>query len=236
MRKVLVLILLLAVLGACKARPGQAGSATPGGGTARPAQEVQVEEPFVPVFTAEPIPPAVEARMRGVSYPESGALIELTELRYLRLAYYDFQGERKIGEMVCNEAIAQDLCEIFQALYEARYPICSIRLIDEFGGSDEESMRADNSSCFNYRVVSGTTRLSKHARGLAVDINPLENPYINRSGGVEPATAEAYVDRSKDFPHKIDHDDLCCRLFVERGFTWGGDWVSVKDYQHFEKP
>lgn len=189
---------------------------------------------FVPVFTAEPVPPQVEARMRGRSLPD-GASIALSELRYLRLSYYDFSGEPQVGEMVCNVAIAQDLLEIFEALYEARYPICSIRLVDDFDASDDISMSVDNTSCFNYRTVPGQRNLSRHATGMAVDVNPLENPYINRSGVVRPSGAEVYLDRSADFPHKIDRSDLCYRLFVAHGFTWGGAWAHSKDYQHFQK-
>ena len=226
--------LALAVLlsfAACR----QHGSAADQVPTEEPVAAVEAAPaPFQPVFTAEAVPPEVEARMRGKSYPE-GATISLSELRYLRLSYVDFDGEPQTGEMVCNAAIAQDLVEIFRALYEAQYPICSILLVDEFGGSDDESMKADNTSCFNFRTVPGSKSLSRHAFGMAVDVNPLENPYINRSGVVMPAEGEPYVDRSRDFPHKITRDDLCCRLFLEHGFTWGGDWSDRKDYQHFEK-
>jgi hypothetical protein len=185
------------------------------------------------VFTAEPVPAAVEARMRGVSYPDD-AEIKLSDLRYLRLSYVDFDGQEQVGELVCNKAIAEDLMAIFQALYEARYPIRSIRLIDDFGGDDEASMAADNTSCFNYRRKTGMRELSKHALGLAVDINPFENPYV-RPSRVRPAGASVYADRTKDFPHKIDKEDLCYKLFRARGFSWGGSWRSVQDYQHFEK-
>ena len=186
-----------------------------------------------PVFTAEAVPAAVEARMRGVSYPDD-AEIKLSDLRYLRLSYVDFDGQEQVGELVCNKAIAEDLVSIFQALYEARYPIRSIRLIDDFGGDDEASMAADNTSCFNYRRKTGMRELSKHALGLAIDINPFENPYV-RTARVLPAGASAFADRTKDFPHKIDKDDLCYKLFRARGFSWGGSWRSVQDYQHFEK-
>ncbi len=171
--------------------------------------------------------------MQGRSYPD-GARIPLSELRYLRLSYIDFSGNPQTGEMVCNQAIAQDLIEIFQALYQARYPICSIRLMDDFNGDDEASMQADNTSCFNYRTIAGMRRLSRHSLGMAVDINPRENPYVRRSG-VRPAGSEPFADRSRDFAHKIDRNDLCYQLFREHGFTWGGAWASVKDYQHFEK-
>ena len=194
----------------------------------------EIKTVFRPAFLCDTIPPKVEARMRGNSYPED-ATIALSELRYLQVAYYDFYGVQHMGELVCNVAIAQDLLEIFQALYEAEYRIHSIRLVDDFGGSDEASMRADNTSCFNYRTVPGQKRLSRHAMGMAVDINPLENPYIDPRGGVHPAEGASYVDRTKDFPHKIDRGDLCYKLFREHGFTWGGAWTRSRDYQHFQK-
>jgi len=202
------------------------------------AEEPQVPEavaeiPAQSIFTAQPIPPSVEARMRGVSYPED-AEIPLSDLRYLQLSYVDFDGKDQVGEMVCNQVVADDLLTIFKALYEARYPIRSIRLIDDFGGDDEASMKADNTSCFNYRKKTGMRALSKHAQGLAVDVNPFENPYV-RSSRVRPSGAEAFADRTQSFPHKIDKDDLCYRLFREHGFSWGGVWRSMKDYQHFEK-
>ena len=226
MKRVLPILLLLGLLSGCQCRQGSAPAPS-----AEPelASTVSVE----PVFTAEPIPPSVETRMRDVSYPED-AEIPLSDLRYLRLSYVDFNGGEQVGEMVCNKAIADDLLAIFRALYEARYPIRSIRLIDDFGGDDEASMAADNTSCFNYRRKTGMRELSKHALGLAVDINPFENPYV-RPSHVRPAGASAYADRTKDFPHKIDKNDLCWRLFREHGFSWGGTWRSVRDYQHFEK-
>ena len=226
-----LLLIALVPFAACRQR-GSAPAQTP---PEVPAADVETASvPFQPVFTAEAIPSEVEARMRGKSYPE-GASIALSDLRYLRLSYVDFDGVPQTGELVCNAAIAQDLLEIFRALYEAEYPICSIRLVDDFGGSDDESMKADNTSCFNFRTVAGSKSLSRHAFGMAVDVNPLENPYINRSGVVMPAEGQPYVDRSRDFPHKITRDDLCCRLFLEHGFTWGGSWSDRKDYQHFEK-
>lgn len=198
-----------------------------------PVMEEDTVAVFTPVFSSTPIPPAVAERMRGVSYPDN-AEIQMESLRYLQLAYVDFDGMDQVGELVCNKLIADDLLAIFQALYEARYPIRSIRLIDDFGADDELSMEADNTSCFNYRPISGTSRLSRHAYGLAVDVNPFENPYVRRSG-VEPHGAEEYADRGRSFPHKIDRNDLCYKLFIEHGFRWGGTWNSVKDYQHFEK-
>ena len=207
------------------------GSSTPEPAPANP-EEVSPTAPDT-VFVSTPIPPEVEARMRGVSYP-AHATIPLEDLRYLRLSYVDFEGNPQVGELVCNKRIADDLVDIFRELYKARYPIRSIRLIDDYGGKDEASMAADNTSCFNYRPKSGGRSLSKHALGLAVDVNPLENPYV-RGRTVLPADAASYVDRRQSFPHKIDKNDLCYKLFRQHGFTWGGSWGPLKDYQHFEK-
>ena len=225
MRRFLSIAVALCLLAGCQCRQGSA----PAPVVLPKAAPVSVET----VFSAEPIPASVEARMRGVSYPDD-AEIKLSDLRYLRLSYVDFNGDEQVGELVCNKAIAEDLVAIFRDLYEARYPIRSIRLIDDFRGDDEASMAADNTSCFNYRKKTGMRELSKHALGLAVDINPFENPYV-RPSRVRPAGASAYADRTKDFPHKIDKEDLCYKLFRARGFSWGGAWRSVQDYQHFEK-
>ena len=192
-------------------------------------------DPGLSAFHADTIPTAVKQRMIGNSYPEEGAEIELSELRYLKLLYYDYNGRVRHGEMVCNKAIADDLVAIFKELYKAKYPLASVRLIDDFGGDDERSMAANNSSCFNYRqATNSSTKLSAHARGMAVDINPLQNPYV-KGEEVLPESAQEYADRSVDFPHKITDEDLCCKLFRAHGFQWGGAWNSVKDYQHFEK-
>lgn len=157
------------------------------------------------------------------------------------LLYHDFNGEEQTGELICNKAVAQDMVEIFYELYQNDYQIERIRLIDEYNGDDTASMADNNTSCFNYRVVDGTTSLSKHAYGLAIDINPFYNPYVvyNKGGTgntyISPAGSEIYADRSQDFAYKIDENDLCYRLFIEHGFTWGGNWNSSKDYQHFQK-
>ena len=184
-------------------------------------------------FSAQPIPDSVFHRMQGRSWPE-GCTIRRADLRYLRLTHVDAESKEHVGEMVCNKAIANDLIEIFKELYRQKYPIQRIRLIDDYEAVDERSMRDNNSSCFCYRKVSGTTKLSKHAMGMAVDINTLYNPYV-RTGKdgrriVEPATATKYVDRRKTFPYKIVKGDLLYRLFVQHGFK-----RTMKDWQHFEK-
>ena len=189
-------------------------------------------------FSAQPIPDSVFLRMQGRSWPE-GCAVRLADLRYLRLSYFDAEKNEHVGEMVCNKVIANDLLEIFRELYRQKYPIQRIRLIDDYEAEDEWSMRDNNTSCFCYRKVSGTTKLSKHATGMAVDVNTLYNPYVRTGKNgrriVEPATAVKYVDRSKSFPYKIVKGDLLYRLFIRHGFKWGGSWRTVKDWQHFEK-
>ncbi|MCD7920078.1 MAG: M15 family metallopeptidase [Clostridiales bacterium] len=183
------------------------------------------------LFTESELTDEVFARMEGISYPED-CTVSRDELRYLRVLHVGFDGEVHIGEMVCNRSISGDLLEIFRGLYDAAYPIEKMLLIDEYGGDDEASMADNNTSCFNYRVVSGSDHLSAHAYGLAVDVNPLYNPYVT-SAGYFPANSGDYVDRSADTPYKIDESDLCYQLFTDHGFIWGGNWNSVKDYQHF---
>ncbi len=165
--------------------------------------------------------------------------ISYDDLRYLHIMHYNFDGELVEGELICNKGIAQDLVEIFYELYRNEYQIEKVLLIDEYAGDDTASMEDNNTSCFNYRRVANSTSLSKHALGLAIDINPLYNPYItyNKDGSenVSPVAGMDYADRTVSFPYKIDENDLCYRLFTEHGFTWGGNWNSCKDYQHFQK-
>lgn len=193
-------------------------------------------------FFSEPLTDEIKERIIGISYPEEGSTeITLDELVYLNVLYNDFEGGVQTGELICNEYIALDLLEIFEELYRSGYQFEEISLIDKYDGDDTLSMEHNNTSCFNYRVVDGSDHLSKHAYGLAIDINPFYNPYVvyNKDGTgetyISPQGSEAYADRSKDFPYKIDENDLCYKLFIQHGFTWGGNWNSSKDYQHFQK-
>lgn len=179
-------------------------------------------------------------KITGISYPayEDNIQISYNELAYVHVLHYNFDDEICEGEIICNKKIADDLIVIFNELYNQKYQIEKIRLVDEYNADDMESMADNNSSAFNYRVISGTDRLSNHSFGLAIDINPLYNPYVFSRNGkkqVQPYNSDEYVDRDATFEHKITHEDLCYRLFTEHGFTWGGDWTNSKDYQHFEK-
>lgn len=194
-------------------------------------------------FYMEPLSEDLRRYMTGVSYPaaqdDTSLAITLDELRYLHILHYNFDGMVTEGELICNTAIALDLLDIFYELYRNEYQIEQVRLIDEYDGDDTASMEDNNTSCFNYRVVEGSDSLSKHALGLAIDVNPFYNPYItyDKTGKthVSPEAAVTYADRSMDFAYKIDENDLCYKLFIRHGFIWGGNWNSVKDYQHFQK-
>lgn len=193
-------------------------------------------------FRIQEIPDSIFSKMQGKSWRQ-GCRIARSDLRYITLLHIDENGKTHRGELICHKVIAADLLEIFRQLYQNHYPIHSVRLIDEYEGSDELSMRANNTSCFNHRKTSRGA-ISKHARGMAIDINPLWNPCIHitgrKAGNIEPSTAKRYANRQKttsdSTQHKmIDRHDLCYKLFTKHGFRWGGNWRSMKDYQHFEK-
>ncbi len=177
-------------------------------------------------------------RIEGKSYPE-GATISIDDLRWLHVMHYGFDGEVHEGELIVNHEVAHDVLEIFKELFEIKYPIEKIRLIDEYNAEDEASMEDNNSSAFCYRTIAESDTLSNHAKGLAIDINPLYNPYVyERKDGslfLQPENAGDYVDRDADNPYYIKKDDACYQIFINHGFTWGGDWKSKKDYQHFER-
>lgn len=185
-------------------------------------------------FFAMNIPQIILDRIQGVSYTE-GCPVSVDDLRYVNLLYWGTDSKPHTGEMIVNKAIADDIIDIFYNLYKEKYPIYSIQLVDDFKANDEVSMAKNNTSAFNCRNVAGTNSISMHAYGFAIDINPFYNPYIDASGKVYPVGATEYADRKATFNMKIDEKDLCYKLFTDHGFTWGGSWDGVKDYQHFEK-
>ena len=183
-------------------------------------------------------------RMKAGNTYKEDCIVPREDLRYLLVLHKDKEGNIHQGEMVVHKLIAEDVLEIFEKLYDADYPIERMVLPDNYMADDETMMRDNNSSCFNFRFISHTNRISKHGLGMAVDINTLYNPYhkiVKNEDGttkevIEPATGKAYLDRTQDFDYKINKDDLCYKLFIEKGFEWGGDWTDRKDYQHFELP
>lgn len=188
-------------------------------------------------FQNHEIPDTIFSLMQGKSYKDD-CTIPRSSLRYLIFLHRNIQGDAIVGEMVVNASIAQDVLDIMQQLFRESYPIEKARLIDYYDADDERSMCDNNTSGFNWRYIKGSTTLSNHSTGMAVDINPLYNPYyLSRQGRetVQPQSGKPYLDRTSDYPYKIQEGDRCYDLFIGHGFTWGGDWQSPKDYQHFEK-
>lgn len=187
-------------------------------------------------FTISPITEEIKKRIWNISF-KLNPDISLSDLSYLTVPYMNFSGEICIGELIVNSRIAKDTLCVFKELLSIQYPIEKMILIDSYGADDILSMTDNNSSAFNYRFIDSTTILSNHSKGLAIDINPLYNPYIKIVDGKErilPIEGAAYVDRTENHPYYIKKGDACYNIFLKYGFTWGGDWTDSKDYQHFE--
>lgn len=188
-------------------------------------------------FTSEEISPTIFDRMENKSYSE-GCTTEIKSLRYVKVLHYGFDEEIYVGELVVNRMIEKDILDIFKELFDEKYPIEKMLLIDEYDADDILSMEDNNTSCFNFRMVEGTTSLSNHAYGLAIDLNPLYNPYVRTIEGKEnilPRNGVEYADRNLDCKYYIKKDDVAYKIFKKYGFSWGGDWSSPIDYQHFQK-
>jgi len=157
------------------------------------------------------------------------------ELRYLTVFHLGFHGCVHVGELIVHESIAEEVLQIFKELYQIRFPIEKMRLMSFYGYSDELAMIDNNSSAFNFRYVKNGKKLSQHAYGLAIDLNPLINPYIE-GNLVSPPNGLRYVDRVQRVQGMIKKNDPVYQIFKSYGWDWGGDWTHLKDYHHFEKP
>ncbi len=190
--------------------------------------------------TISPIPPNIKQKMLGVTW-HRGCPVPLNDLRYIKMTYINFLYQDRVGEMIVHKSVAKDVVDIFHKLYDMRYPINKMKLIYHYRGDDWLSIENDNTSAFNCRKLTGNRgKWSNHAYGRAIDINPIENPYISRSGRI--AHKESYKFRNRNHDRRRAHDravlsryDEVVKLFKSHGWIWGGDWNSIKDYQHFEK-
>ncbi|MBO4208018.1 M15 family metallopeptidase [Micromonospora echinofusca] len=190
--------------------------------------------PSVPPFVHEIRPVGADEVSRSW---RPGCPVGPGELRALRLGYWGFDGRSHVGTLVAHETVADDLVGIFAALYRERFPIRQMQPVDAFDGSDDRSMAADNTSGFNCRraVAGGTQRWSAHAYGRAVDVNPVENPYLLK-GAVLPPEGAGHLDRTADRPGMAVPDGTLVRAFTAAGWQWGGTWPDTPDYQHFSRP
>jgi hypothetical protein len=177
------------------------------------------------------------SRVTAAELPYSwhpGCPVAPTRLRRVRLMYWGFDGRRHAGVLVANADAVPELVRVFERLYSARFPIRRLRPIDAYGGNDERSLAADNTAAFNCRYVigPGPRRWSSHAYGEAIDVNPVENPYLE-GGRVHPRAGRAYLDRGRVRPGMAVRRGLLVRTFAFVGWKWGGRWTGSPDYQHF---
>lgn len=226
---------------------GQVGSSTPPNpARTSPAAAGSIEHaPTTIEATSSPAPAGVPqagfsseirtvdanlASRMGTSWRE-GCPVPLSDLRYVVVSYRGFDGMGHTGELVVAASVAGNVADIFGDLYHAGYPIASMRLVDDFGGSDDASMAANNTSAFNGRAVTGGGGFSEHSYGTAIDLNPVQNPYLSGSL-VLPEQGRDYLARQPS-PGVIEPGDVVVTSFAARGWTWGGTWSGPIDYQHF---
>lgn len=149
------------------------------------------------------------------------------------MTHWTFDGRTRSGELIVAKGQAKPVLGVMRRLFKHDYPFKRVTLVDRFDADDERSMRANNTSGFNCRYIAGTDRWSQHAFGLAIDINPVQNPYVQESGEVSPARGARFADRSRKHPAMIHQGDEVTRAFAAIGWEWGGLWAGAKDYQHF---
>ena len=191
------------------------------------------------------ITPKIKKRMiKGNSW-KRGCPVGTEDLRYLKLAYHGFDGKPYMGELIVHKDAAKSTVKVFEELYDIGYPIRQMRLVSDFKGKDWQSIEADNTSALNCRYATGRKKWSNHAYGKAIDINPIENPYISRTGHIAHKASLKFAKR-KHNPNRGSKDkalitkhDKAYNIFIKNGWSWGGEWSGIKDYQHFdygEKP
>jgi hypothetical protein len=209
-RRVLVLAAVLLVCGG-----GAASAQTP---------------PFRGVVS--PVPPSLRATMTGSSW-HAGCPVALRDLRLVTARHWGFDGRVHTGRLVVHRDVARSVVRVLRRLYAARFPIHRMVPVDAYGASDFRSIEADNTSAFNCRYVDGTTRWSEHAYGRAIDLNPVENPYVTAAGTTSHAASRPYLRRSPYRPGMAVEGGVVVRAFDAAGFGWGGRWSGDRDYQHF---
>ena len=187
-----------------------------------------------PAPAGTPVSPVSEADL-GASW-RPGCPLDPRHLRRVEINYVGFDGKTHRGALIVHEDLAAEVITIFEQLLRLRYPIEKMRTVDNYLAADDElSMEDNNTSAFNCREIPGTGRSSQHAFGRAIDLNPLLNPYIGRTGAFQPKNAAPYLDRSRIDPGLLHAGDPAVRVFTDRGWRWGGYWRTPIDYQHFER-
>lgn len=219
--RVAVTAAIVALAGAATAPPRPAAADAPRATTA-PAF----------TFSAVALSPSLRHRLYGSSW-RPGCPVGLDGLRYLRIGYWGFDGRARVGEMVLGAPAVAAARRAFATLYRARFPIRRMRLVDAYGASDFASIEADNTSSFNCRRATGQTGWSEHAYGRAIDVNPIENPYVYPNGTTVHRASRPYLDRSRHRPGMALPGGVLVGAFASVGWGWGGSWVGAEDLQHF---
>ena len=192
-------------------------------------------------YNISEITPTVKERMLKADSWRQTCPVSLVDLRYINVNHLDFNGQTVSGEIIVHKDVADEVVNIFAELYEINYPIRQMRLVSDFKANDWQSIEADNTSAFNCRPVTGNKKKwSKHAYGRAIDINPIENPYVSRKGHISHKASLKYkrrVHKNNTYADRavLLKNDKATKIFKKYGWSWGGDWRTIKDYQHFVK-
>jgi hypothetical protein len=190
----------------------------------------------------EPISSEVKAKMvKGNSWRE-GCPVKVEDLRLVKVPYFGFDNKSHIGEIIVHKSVAKEVLSIFKELKRIKYPIEKVNLVSKYGGNDSLSMKSNNTSAFNCRLMTGSrTKYSKHSYGKAIDINPIQNPYV-KGKRVLPKEGVIYIGKNRiHLSNQVDDramlikGDRAVDIFKKYGWIWGGDWRTLKDFQHFEK-
>lgn len=237
-----VVVVVAAVLvGACSAEAVPVATPSTVAVAPVPSPKSAPPSPVAPTPTPTPTPTSAFVGTVAVLTPDlvermaaswrPGCPVPLEDLRYVTVTHHGFEGQVVQGELVVHADVADGIVGVFRALFDAGYPIRSMRLVDDFGADDDASMAADNTSAFNCRAITGGTEWSEHAYGRAIDVNPVENPYV-RGRHVAPPAGREFAER-RARPGVILAGDAVVQAFAAAGWHWGGDWASPVDYQHF---
>ncbi len=236
-----VVALVLLVAPACGVPSGAAPDqgARPRPTAATPAA-TPAEPPFVAPATTAPVA-VFDSAITGIDAATAermseswrpGCPVPLADLRLVTLSHWDFDGAEATGELVVHRDVADDVVHVFAELFDARFPVMRMELVDVYRADDDLSTAANNTSAFNCRAVTGGTRWSEHSYGTAIDVNPVQNPYVSHGRVVDPA-AEPYLDRSLRAPGMLFAGDVAVSAFEQIGWEWGGRWTEPVDFQHF---
>ncbi|PPK98690.1 D-alanyl-D-alanine carboxypeptidase-like protein [Kineococcus xinjiangensis] len=245
LRRLLLPVAAAVALGAA-ATPvaGAPGTSQPGTsrpGTSRPAaaDALPATGPILPRGSRAPAPAdrfvATVTPVTAADLPSSyrpGCPVPPERLRRLTVSHVDFLGRQRLGTLVVHQDVADPLVRVFARLHALQYPIERMEPVEAFAGSDDASMDANNTSAFNCRARTGGTGFSEHSHGTALDLNPVQNPYV-RGTTVLPEAGRAHVDRSTAHPAVLRAGDPVVSALAAEGFRWGGTWTTLKDYQHF---